>query len=260
PHCAREPTMPHFWARRNFRTPEDRAVAFAYTFLGIRIQCAQCHKHPFDQWTQKDFEDFQGFFARTQFAQNGVDRDTYREMIGELGVESVRGGELRRELTNLLRDGKTVPFPEVYTRPGRANASAGRRNRGRNNNAVEQARLLGGETINLAVLEDPREPLMEWLRSQDNPLFARAFVNRVWASYFNRGIVEPTDDLSLANPPSNEALLDYLARGFIDSGYDMKWVHRTIANSDTYQRSWQPNQTNPHDERNFSRALPPRIT
>src|SRR5690606_19660034 len=101
--------------------------------------------------------------------------------------------------------------------------------------------------------------LMEWLRSQDNPLFARAFVNRVWASYFNRGIVEPTDDLSLANPPSNEALLDYLARGFIDSGYDMKWGHRTIANSDTYQRSWQPNETSQHDERNFSRAVPRRI-
>src|SRR5690606_24830921 len=112
---ADEPTLPHFWARRNFRTPEDRAVAFAYTFLGIRIQCAQCHKHPFDQWTQDDFEDFQGFFSRTRYAQNGTDRGAYRAMIDELAVEAKRGGELRRELVNLLRDGKTVPFPEVTT-------------------------------------------------------------------------------------------------------------------------------------------------
>lgn len=254
---ADEPTLPHFWARRNFRSPEDRAVGFAYTFLGIRIQCAQCHKHPFDQWTQDDFEDFQGFFARTTYAQNGTDRGAYREMIDELGVEAKRGGELRRELVSLLRDGKTVPFPEVYTRGARDNERGGRRRNA--NRTVQEARLLGGEAIDLTTLEDPREPLMDWLRSQDNPLFARAFVNRVWAAYFNRGIVEPTDDLSLANPPCNKALLDYLARGFIDSGYDMKWVHRTIAGSDTYQRSWRPNETNQHDERNFSRAVPRRI-
>ena len=124
---------------------------------------------------------------------------------------------------------------------------------------TEEAKLLGGDVVDLAQLDDPREPLMEWLRAKDNRLFARAFVNRVWASYFNRGIVEPTDDLSLANPPSNEALLSYLADGFIDSGYDMKWVHRTIANSDTYQRTWKPNATNELDERNFSRAVPRRI-
>jgi hypothetical protein len=256
---AQEPTLPHFWARRNFRMPEDRVVAFAHAFLGIRIQCAQCHKHPFDQWTQDDFANFQGFFASTTFAQNGADRRTYQEMVDELGVESKRAGDLRRELVNLLRDGKTVPFPEVVTRPAGGNERGRRQGRRRNAERVDEARLLGGEPINLAALEDPREPLMDWLRSQENPLFARAFVNRVWAAYFNRGIVEPTDDLSLANPPSNEALLDYLARGFVESGYDMKWVHRAIANSDTYQRSWQPNETNEYDERNFSRAIPRRI-
>jgi hypothetical protein len=100
---------------------------------------------------------------------------------------------------------------------------------------------------------------MDWLRQPSNPYFAKAFVNRVWANYFNVGIVEPPDDLSLGNPPSNKPLLDYLARGFIEHNFDMKWVHRTICNSRTYQLSWQTNETNANDERNFARSVPRRL-
>ncbi len=78
---------------------------------------------------------------------------------------------------------------------------------------------------------------MDWLRSRENPYFAKAFVNRVWAAYFGVGIVNPPDDLNLANAPSNAPLLDYLANGFYESGFDMKWLHREILNSDAYQRS-----------------------
>src|SRR4029079_2947881 len=81
----------------------------------------------------------------------------------------------------------------------------------------------------------------------------------VWANYFNVGIVQPPDDMSLANPPSNRALLDHLAKGFIESGFDMHWVHREICNSRTYQLSWQPNETNAKDERNFARSIPRRL-
>ena len=98
---------------------------------------------------------------------------------------------------------------------------------------------------------------MDWLRSKNNRFFARAFVNRVWANYFNVGIVNPPDDLSLANPPSNAELLDYLANGFVKHNYDMKWLHREIANSRTYQLSWRPNATNRLDQRNFSHAVHP---
>jgi Protein of unknown function (DUF1553) len=101
--------------------------------------------------------------------------------------------------------------------------------------------------------------LMEWLRSKDNPYFARAFVNRVWANYFGIGIVNPTDDMNLANPPSNAALLQYLADGFVDHNFDMKWLHREITSSLAYQRSWQVNETNRLDERNFSRAIVRRL-
>ena len=100
---------------------------------------------------------------------------------------------------------------------------------------------------------------MDWLRQEDNPYFARAFVNRVWAGYFNVGIVEPPDDMNLANPPSNRELLDYLADAFVDHDYDLKWLHREIAGSRTYQLSWKPNATNELDTRNFSHAVPRRL-
>lgn len=103
------------------------------------------------------------------------------------------------------------------------------------------------------------QPLMAWLRDEENPYFARAFVNRVWASYFHRGIVEPADDLNLANAPANAALLAHLAEGFVARGYDMKWLHREILNSDTYQRSWKTNPTNKLDDKNFSHAIIRRL-
>jgi hypothetical protein len=93
----------------------------------------------------------------------------------------------------------------------------------------------------------------------DNPYFAKALVNRVWAKYFGVGIVTPIDDLSRANPPSNGPLLDYLAEGFIRSGYDLKWLHREIVSSRTYQTSWEVTATNGADRRNFSHALTRRL-
>ena len=100
---------------------------------------------------------------------------------------------------------------------------------------------------------------MEWMKQSDNPFFAKALVNRVWARYFGVGIVDPVDDLNLANPPSNAALLDHLSQEFINHDFDLKWLHREITNSQTYQLSWVPNSTNENDRRNFSRAIPRRL-
>lgn len=255
---ADSPGLIYFWGRQNFRTTEDRAIGFAYTFMGTRIQCAQCHKHPFDVWTQDDFQQFEKFFARVNFNQSGRDRGEYQALLKELGLEgNTNGNDVRRGLEQAIRDGKTIPFPEVSI-----SSSAAGRTRGRSQEAGPQprmARLLGSSEVDLAVIQDPRTALMDWLRNDEKRLFAKAFVNRVWANYFHRGIVEPTDDLSLANPPANDDLLNYLAQGFIDHGYDMKWVHREICLSDAYQRSWRPNETNANDERNFSRAVPRRL-
>jgi hypothetical protein len=145
-----------------------------------------------------------------------------------------------------------VPPPQKRpkgARPG-ARGPAGR---------VITPRLLGGEEVIAGSYDDPRQPLMDWMRDEDNPYFARAFVNRVWACYFNVGLIDPPDDLNLANPPSNPALLDYLAEAFIKSGYDMKWLHRTITSSRTYQAGWRPNDSNKHDERNYSHAIVRRL-
>ncbi|TWT55768.1 hypothetical protein KOR42_25790 [Thalassoglobus neptunius] len=255
----------YFWGRNNFRATEDRAIGFAYTFMGTRIQCAQCHKHPFDVWTQKDFQEFEQFFTRVNFARNGGDRKEYNELIEELGLAELKGNEQRREMSKALKEGKTIPFPELTISQPRLTGAQRRKiaeakKKGKKPQVPgKMARLLGEQTVDVDNIDDPRTALMDWLRQSPTQLFAKAFVNRVWASYFNRGIVEPTDDLSLGNPPSNGPLLDYLAQGFIDSGYDMKWVHREICLSDTYQRSWRPTETNIHDERNFSRAVPRRL-
>jgi hypothetical protein len=266
--------MPYFWARRNLQTPQDKAVGFAYSFMGIRIQCAQCHKHPFDQWTKRDFDQFANFFTGVSTPGRGVHpeaQDEYEAILKELGVENTRGNnnQLQREFVNYIRDGKTVPYPELFAIPApkqedvaqgdRKNRKGQKQRNGGRSRRAAQARLLGDEVVDLRPLDDIRSPLMDWLRSKDNPYFARAFVNRVWANYFNVGIVSPPDDLSLANPPSNRPLLDYLTAGFIDSGFDMKWLHREIVSSRTYQLSWRPNDANRLDETNFSRAVPRRI-
>jgi len=253
------PGMTHYWSRRDFQNNiEARAIAFAYSFMGIRIQCAQCHKHPFDQWSKDDFHQFKNFFARVQPSNQNAPREyrkEYSQMLADLGVEGRRANELRQKLPELLQEGKTIPFGVL------SSTATLQRTRQPDDEYPEfdHGKLLGGEVVDVKAVDDPRTIVMDWLRRADNPYFAKAFVNRVWSSYFNVGIVNPPDDLNLANPPSNRALLDYLAAGFIESGFDMKWVHRTIANSATYQRSWKSNETNELDERNFSHAIPRRL-
>lgn len=263
-------SMPHYWSRRNFQQPEDRAIGFAYAFLGIRIQCAQCHKHPFDRWTQDDFKQFTAFFnstdGRTQTAAQ-ENRAAYTKMLKKFDTEGLKGNELRKKMATFMNEGQVVPFGEVCAIKPRAIADkdakkkkASKTKKKGKKPAIEiKGKLLGAEVVNLKEHTDVRTPLMNWLRSPGNDLFAKAFVNRVWASYFNVGVVNPPDDHSLANPPSNQALLDYLAAGFVENNYDMKWLHREICNSRTYQLSWQANSTNRLDETNFSRAVPRRL-
>ncbi len=269
---ADEPGLTYFWGRQNFDQPEERAIGFAYTFMGIRIQCAQCHKHPFDEWTQDDFTQFQAFFRPGEVLADGSDRELRggsfegpgrpeegpggcwrrSEEGGRRTTQAGRSGEGRRGCSR-IGSGVLPPNKTVEKKGAKdKRQSAGK--------GTKVARLLNSEElIDVGAVDDPRKPLMDWLKKPENRLFARAFVNRVWAQYFHRGIVEPTDDLSLANPPSNEGLLDYLADGFVQSGYDMKWLHRTIISSDTYQRSWKPTESNRLDTRNFSHAIPRRL-
>ena len=246
--------------------------------MGVRIQCAQCHKHPFDQWTQDDFHQFKNFFIHTKPSGRPSEaKADYEAIVAELGVDlkkNMNNGDRAKLMASLAKEGKTIPFDEVFTtkvaprNEARARAREGKEKETEKAKAAAAiaaakktgtARLLGGADIELSEFDDPRQPLMDWLRSKDNKLFARAFVNRVWANYFNVGIVQPPDDHNLANPPSNAPLLNYLSEQFIEHNFDIKWLHREICNSATYQRTWAANETNKADERNFSHAVPRRL-
>jgi len=252
-------TMPYFWSRRAQGKADERALSFAHAFLGVNLQCASCHKHPYDQWTKQDFDQFTLFFTGVRYGAMGA-RDVVAAMKKENGLEGLDEDSVvfKKKFVDGLAAGKVLPFKEVTVPPkprAKLNAPKPKSTGAR----VLTPKLLGGEEVVGQGYDDPRQPIMDWLRDDDNPYFARAFVNRVWAGYFHAGLIDPPDDLNLANPPSNPDLLDYLTSGFIKSGYDMKWLHRTIALSDTYQRSWRPNDTNKYDERNLSRAVLRRL-
>lgn len=261
---ADRPGLVHYWVRQNFRTPEEKAIGFAYTFLGVRIQCAQCHKHPFDQWTKDDFANFERLFGGIQGNQNSLASDAkkeYPKMVTDLGVaKDLKGNNLRKELALKLAAGQTVPFPELLVNSRIANPDKKKGEKDKKDKKgkvvaaeIPKARLLGGEYVTLDQA-DVRGKLMDWLRSPANPYFAKALVNRVWAQYFSVGIVNPSDDLNLANAPSNAPLFEYLSQGFIEHDFDLKWLHREILSSDAYQRSWIVNETNRMDKRNFSHS------
>jgi hypothetical protein len=119
------------------------------------------------------------------------------------------------------------------------------------------AQALGGPEIPLE--GDARARLCDWLAAPDNPYFARAFVNRVWAHYLGVGLVMPVDGFSAANPPSNEPLLDALARDFAGHGFDIRRLERAILGSRTYQLSSRPSATNAGDRGNYARSYPRRL-
>lgn len=266
---AQRATMPYFWARKNVQKPEDRALAFAHAFLGVRIECAQCHKHPFDQWTKTDYIQFQAFFEPVRYDAD-IRRDdvNFATVTKEMRVATGGKMEMRNkndeqaqadEIRRRIDAGEIFPIHEVYIATRHPRNTTATQDTQVYAGRVLTPKLLGGDQVLLKGYADPREPLVQWLHSKDNPYFARAFVNRVWAAYFHRGLIEPVDDMNLANPPVNAELMDYLTADFVAHGYDIKRLHRLILNSDTYQRSWKPNVTNDGDDRNFSRFIVRRL-
>ncbi|HZN33699.1 MAG TPA: DUF1553 domain-containing protein, partial [Pirellulaceae bacterium] len=248
-------TMPYYWAKHTSRTPEERALNFSYAFLGVRIECAQCHKHPFDRWTKDDFQSFTALFERVGFGVAEDGKQAHQELLNKLADKGNQAQRVRARLTR-AQNGEIVPWQEVFLSRAGTRVEKGK--------VVKIAEpitphVLGGAEVGLQTDDDPRQALVSWMRRKDNPYFARVFVNRVWAEYFGVGIIQPPDDLNLANPPSNAALLEYLTEAFIQHGFDMRWLHREIVSSRAYQRSLAANDTNRLDERNFSRAVARRL-
>jgi Protein of unknown function (DUF1549)/Protein of unknown function (DUF1553) len=194
----------------------------AQVFLGMRLQCAKCHHHPFEKWSQHDYYGFAAFFGR----------------VGRKADMKAQRNGRDAEVVYTLRAG-TVAHPKT----GEQMVPKG----------------LGANVVQVAAGDDPRQKLVDWLADAKNPFFARAVVNRYWAHFFGRGIVEPPDDMRLTNPPSNPELLDGLADRFVKGGYDLKGLIREICNSRVYGLSSLPNETNTRDKQSFARHYPRRM-
>lgn len=217
-----ETAPPVMWYRK-LRSPDAFVDDTAQVFLGMRLQCAKCHHHPFEVWSQDDYYGFAAFFAR-------VGRKP--------AADARRVGRAMDEAIFAAREGSVT------------NPKTGQK---------MEPKGLGGEVVKVAAGIDPRQKLAEWMTDPANPYFARAVVNRYWAHFFARGIVEPIDDLRVTNPPSNPKLLDALADDFVKSGYDLKHLVRTIATSRVYGLSSLPNESNAKDRQSFARHYPKRL-
>jgi hypothetical protein len=209
---------------RALRDPVRRAEATAQVFLGTRLQCAQCHNHPFDRWTQNDYYSWAAAFAPVSYKVLQNERrdnlDTH-----EFNGEQIIFASTKARVTN-PRTGKTAG-PRWLGEPGKVENNSNR-------------------------------ALADWL--VQNPQFARAQVNRIWSYLMGRGLVDPVDDFRVTNPPSHPELLDELTADFVKHRFDVRHLIRVIANSRAYQLSPEPNDTNRDDEINYARAIPRRLS
>lgn len=176
--------------------PEKLAASTARIFLGLQIECAECHDHPFDKWKQRDFWGYASFFAQLQRPE-------------------MNGAGMQYRLVDLDKGDVKIPNSEEVVPPKFPSGGA------------PAADELGSRRMKLAV----------WMASRDNPYLPRAAVNRVWSIMFGRGLVEPVDDIGPHNPASHQELLDELTQYFVETGFDLRELFRTLAQTQTYQRT-----------------------
>jgi hypothetical protein len=229
-------TLDLYWRRQQAVAIEQWGERTAAAFMGVRIECAQCHKHPFDRWSQADYRAYANIFGQVVFGQSPEAKPVIDEenKVRRSQAKNNNQQNIVREVFVSATPAKSLPHPDT--------------------NKALQPKALGGPVLEVTRGKDLREELFHWLHASDNPFFARSFVNRVWGHYLGVGIVHPVDDFSLANPPSNEKLLDALARDFTEHGYDIRHIERVILNSRTYQLSAKANETNRLDKNNYSRS------
>lgn len=197
---------------------ENTSVAF----MGLSLNCARCHNHPLEKWTNDQYYAMANLFARVRAKGWGGD---FRNGDGLRTLYVSDEGELIQPLT-----GKPQPPTP-----------------------------LDGEPIPFDDPEDRRVHLAKWLTSPENPYFARSITNRVWANFFGVGLVEPVDDLRMSNPASNEKLLSAAADYLVQQRFDLKALMRQIMRSATYQRSSEPLPMNRDETRFYSRYYPKRL-
>jgi hypothetical protein len=185
------------------------------------MRCAQCHDHPFDIWTQDDYFGLAAFFAKIQ-----------------------RGGMAPGMMTGRSLVSINPKAQVIHLRT----------------KLPAHPKLLAGKVVEVAEKDDPRPALARWMTAPDNPYFARATANWVWAQFFGKGIVEPPDDMSRANPPVHPELLEALARHLVATKFNLRDLIRTIATSEAYSLSSATVPGNERDQRFFSHQLPRPLT
>ncbi len=335
---AQRKTLDAYWQRRDANGVPG-AMQVAHAFLGLRLQCAQCHRHPHDVWQQDDVLSFANFFVRVRTVGFQGDNEKKLPEQAKLFKQMNEEGKRLAEEAKKLKEGKVKQLAEKakqaesdknrlkneIAKLEQANSTDGLEAKKSELAAAEQViaghkaaqqevsdlekkskllsddvskrilhaeifhradgdskgkwasvesplgsqsskdfRLLGErEPLAIAADEDPREKLVAWLRKPDNPFFAKAIVNRVWAHYFDRGLIDPPDDLSPFNPSTHPVLLDDLTKGFVAAKFDLKWLHRQILLSRTYQQSSEASPANAADRSNYShfarRRLPAEV-
>ena len=202
--------------------PQDMVETTSMAFLGMSIQCAPCHDHPNEKWTNDDYYGLVSLFARVRGKGWGGD---------------FRNGDGNR--TIFLADQGEVLQPRT-AKP-------------------QPPKPLDGSPLSFEEPGDRREYLARWLTAPGNPYFSRAIANRIWANFMGRGLVDAVDDIRLTNPASNDKLLTRLAEELVRNNYDLKSLMRAIANSETYQRSHVILKENEVDQRFHSHSQPRRM-
>ncbi len=197
----------------------DLAAISSQLFLGVSIECARCHNHPLERWTQNDFFGMAAFFGQIRYKGAGP-RNNERVLY--------------------------VAFDRIFVHPDTKKAYL--------------PKALDGPAIEPKPGTDYREMLVDWMTSPANPFFSRAIVNRMWRNFMGRGLVEPVDDFRVTNPPTNEPLLNALAKDFVEHGYDLHHLIRVITASKAYQLSSVASEANREDRMAYSRYFPRRLT
>ena len=205
------------------RSPAVLTSHSSRLFLGLPMQCAECHDHKTEVWSQKDYYGIAAFF-------NGIES----EQKGYIETMDMAGNEKRMENFLITNEPRKSMWVERM-------------------DAEVSARFLDG-TEYKGSLTQRREALAQWMTDQSNPYFSRAIVNRVWKHFMGRAFVEPIDGFGEENLPTNSELLDWLAEDLVIHDYDLQHLMRTILNSETYQRTSETNKSNKDDEYYYSHA------
>jgi hypothetical protein len=214
------------------RDPEALLENTTHLFLAVRFNCNKCHDHPFERWTQDQYNHLAAYFAQ-------IGRKEDPNYAGQrIGGSAVEGA---------------APLVEVIFDSGSGEVMHNRTGKQSPPVFPYQQELVS------AANAPRRQQLAQWITSKENQYFAKSYVNRIWGYMFGVGIIDPIDDIRAGNPPSNAELLDALTKDFLDHDFDVQHIVRQICKSRTYQHSVKTNDWNFDDTLNYSHAMPRRL-